>query len=391
MKLIYLKFLFLLLIVFFVCYGCENEATSLNIIEKINFSIQKENSKLSIEQLQSLRIQNVNDSVIAYWIDYQNCLFYIYNFVNNKKKTLELDGFSDICMQYRNTAIQNDYRFLTPDRFGFYFWNNNIFYDINISTKEFKTYKINDSLQKNGIFDIAPFSVPQFPFVFKDNKVYFTCIYPRLPLVDEKAVKKFYNSPNTFCLNLNRNFDYETFGDFPINYKAGNMYNHHYGYRCVNSLNQIILSYTANDSVFIYTSDGEFINKKAAKSKYSEELNPISINNKKNIAEFRKYALTNSFYQELIYDKYRNQYYRVFKKKASFLSPDGKVRKGNNIAWSLIVFNNEFKKINEIEFDPSKFSPHIIIPGKNGVFIGAPYEKWIENQFISLTLISFNS
>jgi len=386
-----LKNIFYFILATVIITNCKNVEPKYKELATAKFTIQNDSAILNEQLLHSLRFQNIGDSSLAYWIDYSTGAFYTYTIESKIKRLIKLpDEFKKILKQNSGSQFQNDYKFLNPNNIGFYFWEDLIFYKINIFNQKFVTYKIGDSLRENNINYVTPMSAFHVPFLFVDNKVYFTSIYNQLHLITESAIKEFNNSPNTFCFNINEKFELNTFGEFPQNYKEGNMFNHHYAYRCTNSQNQVILSYPANDSVFIYTSEGEFIEKLEAKSKYSNGFEPISISKKKNISEFREYAITNSFYQELFYDKYRNRYYRVFKKKQPYLTSAGKIRKGNNIEWTLVVFNSTFERICEIEIDPSIYSPQFIIPSEKGVYISNRYEKWIEEQAISLTLITLN-
>lgn len=379
------------LLVFLVAFmGCGRDAASFKVLRSVNLSIQSDTMKADADRYFSLRFQNVGNQILAYWIDYEIGIFHIIDVENSDTSTLKLNReLYEVVQQYAKQPLHNDYKFLTRTKLGFYFWHQQCYYTWDLANDSVVKYSLGDTLAQAGDSNLQPFSASLYPFSFMGPKVFFTCVYPNLHLSEQSKVKTFYNRHNLIYFNTTKDpLEYETFGRFPANYREGNMYNDLYFYKCINSKNEVVLSYPANDSLFIYTEQGIFKEQKVAKSEFREPFTPLSLEERRDVGALREYALTNNFYHKLIYDKYRNCYYRVFKKKTSFLTSDGKIRKPADLPWTLIILDGDFVKINEIEFDPSMYSPLFILPAKTGVYVGSPYEKWLDNHVVTLTLLN---
>ncbi|MEL6699084.1 MAG: DUF4221 family protein [Bacteroidota bacterium] len=125
---------------------------------------------------------------------------------------------------------------------------------------------------------------------------------------------------------------------------------------------------------YIYESDlnGRVLNKYYIGSKYFDEIPALYSNAdyglKKN-RDFEKediYSLSTPDFVKLIYDKYRNVYYRL-----TYLRPDkDEVKKGNSTPdFTIIICNTDFQKVGEVFFDGEKYNNSMISVARQGLAI----------------------
>jgi hypothetical protein len=76
------------------------------------------------------------------------------------------------------------------------------------------------------------------------------------------------------------------------------------------------------------------------------------------------------------------QYYRVYKPQVSFLNDKGKIRKASEIPWMILIFDESFNKIGEVNFDPGKFSFYRIYFLQNTFYIINELTDNIKNNSI---------
>ncbi len=379
---IYRLFLFLLLL--FSLISCNNDG--LSIVEgKVISILPDSDSLMSPEEfLRNIQIKNINNQIVSYWINYNTNSFHIFNVTTNENRSISLDSL------IVGSIHQNiDYQILNEYDVGFYSWIDKKLYILNSLNNLIRKFDFNECL-KGEDTNITPVSSNRFPFIYKNNSVSFVCTYTDLFMNSKDAIKEYFERNNTIQFLLSETkCTYHKYSFFPTNYQNGSTYNNYFFYNCLNASGEIVYSYSANDSVYIYSATNELIKQHEAKSKHSKIFTEYDLSKINDINYARQYALCNGFYESIIFDKFRNVYYRVYKKSVPYLNNDGKIRSGSEIPWSLIVLDDAFNKLGEIEFNPAKYSPSYIIPSEQGVYIGHPYEVNIKNRQLSLTLLKF--
>jgi len=371
-----------LLIVLLSLANCTRKAS----VEELETIAIYPDSLIQIDKfLQNIQIKDIDNQVVAYWINYATNSFHTFNFATNEKIDIAID--SSIVKSIYNRI---DYQLLNKNEVGFYSWFHKKFFILNIRNHSIKKYDFTECLNKSDRH-LSPLSTKQFPFIYTNNTVNFVCTYTDLLLDNMKTIKQYLSRKNTVNFTLSeKGCSYYTFGHFPMNYRNGHDYNDYYFYSCTNNSEQLIYSFSANDSIYIYSENGKFIKQYEAKSKYSKKF--VEFDSSK-ITDFnyqRQYAFSNPFYRNIVYDKHRKLYYRLYKKANSYLNDEGKIRKPSELEWSVIILDSEFNKINEIDLNPTKYSVSFLIPTAKGVYIGHPYEENLKNKCLSLTLLKLN-
>jgi len=178
------------------------------------------------------------------------------------------------------------------------------------------------------------------------------------------------------------------FSNFPVSYLNNYFYSDFDHYQCIDDKSQIILSFRASDSLFIYNASGQFIRSVYAGSQFNSKQAHFDINEKMNYLYMARYQVENPSYASVFYDRFRKLYYRGFLKGNSYTTKDGKVRQAKELDWTLIILDEDFKKIGEVEMDPAKNSLYRIYPVKEGLLVTMPLEDMKKKISYSLFKVS---
>jgi len=213
---------------------------------------------------------------------------------------------------------------------------------------QIKAYK--DNLNNLNVFlellnNISP------PVCYLDSKV----IYLKINM-NGKAVyrKKYAKYPDKFFKNEYLNFDCK----FEI---AKN--------------NFFAIHYYKENTIYLYNT--ELILEKEVKfrSKYIDEFVPITDEEKKDRKFFSTQQIERPFYRNLYYDKYRDLYYLQAIHSQKYKNEDGTLNDIFDRSWSIIVFDMDFKLLDEIYMEPKKYRFSNMVVTKDGLLISNNVES----------------
>lgn len=371
--------IFIFLVIIFL-QGClsMNEPQTIGIK-----SIPYEGSNFE-EFVQSARFASFDTSLIMYRYEQTDNSFRMHNLNTDEKKSWCVPDNVKQLMQQRA-----DFQLTAPDTLTTYLWINQCLAIWDLANNRTETI---DLTPLNSRLDTAlvPLSSPMIPFQAKNNLLIFTNSFTDLTLNSKSQIEKYFDRKCLMCINLNqKNNNSFLFADFPASYKAGNLYLDPYAKSCINNKQQIISSFSASDTLLIHSQDGRLLSRATTRSKHSKPIKPKELEKILDSKYTMEYALTNGAYRQLLFDPYRDCYYRVYKHPVTILNREGKIRNAEEIPWSIIVLNNKFKQINEIEFSPADLSPNWIIPSNQGIYISQSHAKNKAAQSLTLSLIKF--
>ena len=161
---------------------------------------------------------------------------------------------------------------------------------------------------------------------------------------------------------------------------------------CCYDGNRILYSYDTKDSII--TLDTQFKNQESyeCKSKFIEKVSSKS-NSNWDLNQILKETCETSSYGNIIYDKYRNIYYRIaypdveFEKDDDFLA----VFRGGRAQFSIIVLDKNLNIIGETLFPSNTYNPNILFVDKDGLYISTSHYKredysddWLRFQCLEL-------
>lgn len=247
--------------------------------------------------------------------------------------------------------------------------------------QEIKCYPI-DSISSVNYSVIAIHNVP---VLYHDQRVYLIKPYTDIALNTPENRRNYFSRPSQLVCSATDSTTYST-GSFPEAYRNGDFYYDFYPSRCINNNGEMVYSFGADHNLYVYKNDSVRAGVHECKSKYVNSFNTFAQDKIDDLAYQREYRIKEPRYVKLIYDKYRNVYYRIVKHPAEFLNKEGTIVKASEVNWSIMIINQNFEVIKEIEFDAKEYSSAWIYPVPEGVYISQNFDRGIKENKIAVSL-----
>jgi hypothetical protein len=105
-----------------------------------------------------------------------------------------------------------------------------------------------------------------------------------------------------------------------------------------------------------------------AKSDKIKKFKPFDGNAMNNVDNMR-YESEEPLYHKVMHDQYRKLYYRIALHRQKYQGPDGSNLALYQKPWSIVVFDENFQKLGEQDFEAKQFFPKDVFIGKEGLYI----------------------
>ena len=135
---------------------------------------------------------------------------------------------------------------------------------------------------------------------------------------------------------------------------------------CLTPEGNVLVSFACDDSLYLYR-DTSLICKINAKIEGVELPDMLTYQDVENDASVLKYITVSSYYINIIYDPYKNCYYRFAVFPQDYKEEGGLIN--NTYLFKIAVFNSDFDLIGEQEFLDRNFFPFGAIPAKDGILL----------------------
>ncbi len=257
-------------------------------------------------------------------------------------------------------------------------YEKNIIHLINDQDEILKSFDFN-ALISNDTLKYITYSSSGKMLNIIDDKVI-------INIVANTIVPKYYKYPTMGILNIKKN-QLDKFAYFPEFMQDGNIWKSFYPYYCINNKNEIIVTFATSPEIFIYNEDGELIETKNIKSSYIDNFKPIPTENTYQKSTSIEYETTRSRYSLVIYDKYRDLYYRFAVHPQESVNDDGSVNQYNSNKWSIMVLNSDFELIKEILMEKNKYIIHSAVLTKEGLLIQKNKSNSPDYNYLDYSLI----
>lgn len=250
-------------------------------------------------------------------------------------------------------------------------FGTSILYQINRNGKIKKKYNYSVTSKQEYTTDNDFNSLVYKPLIILGNKVYLMQ-YPVPPNANEKQL-----------LNTSLSLEIDTLTNetikLPLTYPAlwkegkGMGLNPHCSR--IYDGKQFVYAFRMNDNI-ITTTDHITSKTYPIKSKYISKLNTEGFSKNLSFKDFEKRVDEQAVYGNIIYDKYRNVYYR-------FAYPECKIDKTYyeyifcRKEFSIIIIDENFNIIGETLFPAKKYAPGLFFVNKDGLYIS---ENNVENS-----------
>ena len=188
---------------------------------------------------------------------------------------------------------------------------------------------------------------------------------------------KYYSKVKPICaIYVGKGKNVSLFSDYPNSYiNSGHNYYTFSPYLNMGVGGQIIVSYSADEYVYIYKNDS-LIREKICRSNYIDRIKDYPDDKVMNLVFSGKYQIEEPKYLSLVYDKFRHRYYGKVEVK---FNPQ-------NLAesqWSIIIMDENFDVMGEVLLKYSDFDPEVLIPSPDGVLLKRTVSE-TENMVLSL-------
>ncbi|GAA5039137.1 hypothetical protein GCM10011506_37940 [Marivirga lumbricoides] len=209
---------------------------------------------------------------------------------------------------------------------------------------------------------LRPFTIS--PPVVIDKKMYFN-VAPDRDVYD----KSYYNGNVNLVLNLN-NGDFEYFNSYPKEFNDGvwGVAAVNFSSAFVKHKNQFVYSFSISDSIYVFDVDNKKI--KGYLSKTSSLTAPQEPMRKPSNQYDLRYALQATYYDGIIYDKYREVYYRFVRHPLSLQEDESpNFYDFHRKPISVIILDRKFNKIGETKLKNNTYQSFMYFLSKDGLYI----------------------
>lgn len=252
-----------------------------------------------------------------------------------------------------------------------------------------KKYKFPIPEDSNHPMALNHSSIPSSPTIFYENKLFASIGTLKSTShgdgIDPNTKKYLVADVKNEEIILKKDLSY------PISYQFKYITNHHAILLREYIKNELIISsYPLLDSLFIYDMDFNLISIKLAKSSYFENF--IEVPKNTPAKDYSKYIVSKSSYGRLMYDTYRNLYYRFVLIGRPFAeSEDFEMTSSRKNRFSVLVLDNNFEVINEVTFPGSTYFNYSAFVGKKGLYLPKinSYNKNLSEDYITYDIFDF--
>ena len=204
---------------------------------------------------------------------------------------------------------------------------------------------------------------------------------------------KFYNEPFEYFFSLGSRELNQLPMKFSELYKKGYYSVSIYPNRLITDSFHIY-TFGQDPNIYLYNKMSKNITVKGGKSKYQKEIVPyfsktVKFSKDKEMA----YLKTILSYGQILHDPYKNCYYRFFKQSQPSKNIEGLYNTEFDKYESLMIFDKDFKLLNEINLDRYKYFSAFSFVTKDGLLIAdkdynSPYSNELKFHLIAINFIN---
>lgn len=211
-------------------------------------------------------------------------------------------------------------------------------------------YLLNSNLKTNFIDLNGKFYLTVYPNIHRDS--FYTKYNEIIYSLAERKIEKLYKK---FPSNYSKINYWNGIGDFVI--------------KSINSKNEIFFMYPMNKNVF-KMSDNKIEEIELPNSKFLKDFppEPYPYPTPESSKFNSEFSIKTPSYTNFIFDKYRNLYYKIVNHPQPIRNGNLK-NTYNSKSWSIMIFNEEFELLNEIEMEGNKYFNNYFYIMKDGIYV----------------------
>lgn len=353
--------------------GCKSEVS----IKKINeFSIPfvtKSNYNLSTQLIQNKYCLIYLDKIISKKLYARS--------IKDNKLVLDLDlsSLKSIDIDSYNDLYPSCFYFSKDKILILGTQKNNVLYEMNYNSDLIKTYNTSDTLMLKNILYFF-FSTPFNPFIALSNNEYICSVLRYLPINTKEGRELYYNLPKLVKISIVK--DSLKLKEFPIlmpfiarshpEYDFGDFFLYYTKFS-----DNIIYGILRTPWIYKYNISTNKIDSSFLPSKYiiQDSIQPFDSSwyYKDVYNNSEKYFNKTPFYMDIFYNPFKHCFFRIAKHSKANNNNGEKNKKEN---WSLLIFNENLKLLNEIPFiNDSLYNRSMFAVSEKGFIIGVNQTK----------------
>ncbi|MEO5643769.1 MAG: DUF4221 family protein [Bacteroidia bacterium] len=356
-----MRIYFLLFVFIYLATGCNNEQNKAVILEEARHELTLlPDSGLHIYSCLCTVERNGQSYIALYDSGKQRELFFELNGKQYSAITLNLPD------TLKNQGSSPFIKPLGTDSLLALWPNGKMIFLFNSAGKIIKQFTATVPL-KDKQENYSLVAMNQSPLITDGKNLFVTCTRLDVIVRTADARKIYFRTPPDIRFSM-ENEEQENTGIWPGEYKSGMSFRDFYPQRCVNGKGEIVYGFSASDSIFVMK-DNKFVAAYNCKSRFMTMRHSYPDDSIGHFSFLQRYDIEEPGYVGLVYDAYRNYYYRIVSQSIPFEKPGGMiVNTSFDKPWSLLVMDENFIILNEIMMDNTRFLP-MVLPVKEGLLL----------------------
>ena len=294
--------------------------------------------------------------------------------VQAKKEVMSL-SFKGL---FKNDPGIGDYYIHSRDSIFVLSRNTNEIALCNFAGEPLKTWRVTQPMH-SGNTNYILYSVSELKYL--NNKIYTAQINTGLGAYNKEFNKSWFSENSGAILELNPN-------EVKINNKIGsfpkalneNSRNCQLPSTALNNNEEFIFSFQPFSELDVYAGTGENRQVKV-ESIYFKEMPLFAEDSLTNGNYIERYSVEAGGYLYLYYDRFRDLYYRVYLHGMPYENADGTVNTIDDVNWSLMIIDKDFKLIGEQLFKGTEYNFRNLLITKEGILIRKNLKKPVNGSY----------
>lgn len=152
-----------------------------------------------------------------------------------------------------------------------------------------------------------------------------------------------------------------------------------------------IYSSKIDPNLYLYNRNSNKVDTFSIKSNYHTDISDISYENRDDAVKKIEHLEVSPTYEAIIFDKFRKLYYRFYNHAQEKVNPDGTFNSYGDKQYSLLIFDENFNKKNEILLPKHMYSISNTFVGKKGLYLPRSHYKYkkLKNNEVTYDIFVF--
>lgn len=356
----------------FVLYSCTREKKNPELLFKTNKEFESNVNLTFLRPINSQIQLNPLDTTIHFFFQNIKTMRIVEYEISSNSLKVDTNNNYSISDYFFSLFIQSKDSIFSFDNYKYQLILKNK------SDEKTKTFQISN--------EYTPVVTPENLLFFSHNKILLGNSSKSIGFIKKQDRLIYYSKIRPILLlNLNdTGTSCKPVCEFPEKYlKTGDNYYNNFPFACFGKNNNICVSFSADDYLYLYN-DSSLVLRKKIKSNFIDEFNPYPDEKQFDMLYMKNYIYEEPKYLSIAYDPWEKVYYRIVKHRNK---PKIEEQNEEN-TWSVIVIDTEMNVIGEKKFN-YKYSPNIFIPTPYGIFM-ARYSDSGNKTIFSLMKIKKN-